>query len=199
MDRLYLVAGVALALFGFGCDGGGEAESDSEKPGRVNAVQADEEEEAAEPEAFCDQYRKPSEAPAFEFPELAGEPPSMGNGWVWVNVWATWCKPCIEEMPRLVEWEEDLADAGLSDLVLLSVDDERKKVERFREDHPVTPESLMIENPDAAPSWIESLGLGAGAPLPVHIFVDPKNRVRCLRAGGVGADDLPAVERVLAS
>lgn len=198
MDRLYLVAGVALALVGFGCDGGGEADPDPEKQGRVNAVQA-EEEKAPEPAAFCDQYRKPSEAPSFEFPELAGEPPSMGEGWVWVNVWATWCKPCIEEMPRLVEWREDLADAGLSELLLISVDDQQKKIEKFREDHPETPESLRIANPDAAPEWIESLGLGASAPLPVHIFVDPDNRVRCLRAGGIGEDDYGAVERVLGS
>lgn len=40
---------------------------------------------------------------------------------VLLNVWATWCAPCIEEMPALQRLHEQLAPRGLS-VVAVSVD-----------------------------------------------------------------------------
>lgn len=203
MDRLYLVA-VAVGLVGLvgtglGCDeGGSDAEAESKSSSsRVNAVQADESEEGDPPEAFCDKYFDGSDAQTFEYPELRDEPPASADGWKWVNVWATWCKPCIEEMPRLVEWREELDEEGLRELVLISVDESREKIETFREKHPETPSSLLITEPKAVKPWVESLGLSPQAPLPVHVFVDPEDRIRCLRAGGVGKDEYESVERLI--
>ena len=31
-----------------------------------------------------------------------------------VNLWATWCAPCLRELPELLELEADLADRGFS-------------------------------------------------------------------------------------
>lgn len=39
-----------------------------------------------------------------------------------VNLWATWCAPCREELPALLEMRRDLAPQGVR-LVLVSVDD----------------------------------------------------------------------------
>ena len=33
-----------------------------------------------------------------------------GDKAVLVNVWATWCKPCIEEFPMIVDLEKDLSE-----------------------------------------------------------------------------------------
>lgn len=41
---------------------------------------------------------------------------------VLVNVWATWCKPCLDEMPGLVRLRSEYPRADL-DLVLISADD----------------------------------------------------------------------------
>jgi len=191
----FLLVGLTAAT---GCDRE-EATADSpESPrGRVNAVQAKQEEEAPPPDAFCDKHFAAADADPFEFAELTGDPPPPADQWRWVNIWATWCKPCIEEMPYLVDWRDKLADRGLSDLVLVSVDESREVVEEFRNDHPETPESLLISEPDAVKPWIDELGLHREAPLPVHVFVDPDGRVRCLRAGGVGEDEYAAVERLV--
>lgn len=40
-----------------------------------------------------------------------------------VNLWATWCKPCVEEFPHLVKLQQTYASRGL-DLVFVSVDDD---------------------------------------------------------------------------
>jgi len=38
-----------------------------------------------------------------------------------VNVWSTWCEPCVEEMPQLVRTAGEYEDRGLG-LVLISAD-----------------------------------------------------------------------------
>ncbi len=36
-----------------------------------------------------------------------------GQRWVFINYWATWCKPCIEEIPQLNEFAATHADKVL--------------------------------------------------------------------------------------
>lgn len=48
-----------------------------------------------------------------------------------INLWATWCIPCIEEMPHLVEMQEKYRDQGL-EIIGLDVDPETKQeIETF--------------------------------------------------------------------
>jgi len=39
-----------------------------------------------------------------------------------VNFWATWCRPCLEEIPALIRLEQELAEQGFQ-LVAVSLDD----------------------------------------------------------------------------
>lgn len=40
---------------------------------------------------------------------------------VMVNLWATWCKPCVEEFPELLKARNEMKDDGV-ELVLISLD-----------------------------------------------------------------------------
>jgi peroxiredoxin len=56
---------------------------------------------------------------------------------VMVNFWATWCPPCLEEMPAMERLYRKRKDAGFT-LVAVSVDADPKKVGPFVAEHKLT-------------------------------------------------------------
>lgn len=106
--------------------------------------------------------------PAWRLPDLSGTPvgPADHAGdWVVVNYWATWCKPCLEEMPDL----NALAAAG-GQLVVLgvawedtSVENLKRFLEKVSVDYPV----LRVD-PFEPPAAME-----APRVLPTTVVYDP--------------------------
>ena len=50
-----------------------------------------------------------------------------------LNLWATWCKPCIAEMPVLVKMQDDYRDKGFEILGLNTDDEEVELINKFSE------------------------------------------------------------------
>lgn len=63
----------------------------------------------------------------------------LGSKVILVNFWATWCDPCMKEMPKLNEMQKELGPRGLQ-VISITVDEAkdegevRKIVKRFRYD-----------------------------------------------------------------
>jgi len=193
MDRLQaLIVAFALA----GCDE--HADKGGDPPSRVNGAKTTVG-QAATTAAFCDVHATADKAALFHWPGLVEAPPVSSSGWRWINVWATWCNPCIEEMPRIQKWRSKLAASGRSiDLAFISVDESADDITAFRKLHPGTPASARIADSKTQEAWFAQLGLTGSPPIPIHIFVDSQNRIRCARAGGVRDQDFAVVERLLA-
>jgi peroxiredoxin len=62
-----------------------------------------------------------------------------------LNFWATWCPPCIEEMPSLVEMQRRLKDKGVT-VLAVSVDVDESAYRQFVKDHNVN--LLTVRDPD---------------------------------------------------
>jgi thiol-disulfide isomerase/thioredoxin len=85
--------------------------------------------------------REPEPAPYFNLTSLDGDSVSLSDydgEWVLVNFWATWCPPCIAEMPYL----QSLADRGLNVLGVNMVEPP-EDVRLFTELHGITFPILM--------------------------------------------------------
>jgi thiol-disulfide isomerase/thioredoxin len=165
-------------------------------PSRVVAVKAAKDESTA---ALCDVQHGPSTAPQFSLPAVEETGVVVPKGTPrWVNVWATWCPPCVEELGLLSKFAAGRTGAGKPlGLTLISVDASREAIERFALAHPEANPSLRARDPNAIEAWLPSVGLDAGATLPIHLFVDAEGRVRCARTGSIRETDLPRIEKLL--
>jgi peroxiredoxin len=100
-----LVAVAALAVAG--CGGGAEEETD----GTTEDVSADVAETLEGVGTAEGDY-----PPAFTLPDLGGNDVTLADfegSVVVLDLWATWCPPCRQEIPFLVSLYEELKDQGL--------------------------------------------------------------------------------------
>ena len=192
MDRLPALIAVALAASACSKD------EHAPQPPRVEGAQVQGRKDAST-EAFCDRHIADESGPVLTLPPLAGPPLTGAQGhWRWLNVWATWCKPCVEEMPRLARWREKLVAAGRPvDLAFVSVDESNADVAAFRKLHPEMPDSARLADSNKQGPWFTTLGLDAASPIPIHVFASPSGHIRCVRAGSVSDRDYAAIESLL--
>jgi peroxiredoxin len=119
-----------------------------------------------------------SEAPAYAAVSLAGDTvrlEDLRGRVVLLNVWATWCTPCIREMPALERLHQAHDEEGLS-VVAVSVDASTPglgamDVQRFVEDLGVTFTILLDPGGE-----IENRFRVTG--LPMTYIIDREGRIR---------------------
>jgi peroxiredoxin len=97
-----------------------------------------------------------------------------------INFWATWCPPCLEEMPGFIELQETYASRGFQ--VLGIAIDELQAVKSFRDTLGVN-YPILIGDSDAI-ALSSNLGNHFGA-LPYSLLVDRDGRIRYIRPGAL--------------
>jgi len=113
---------------------------------------------------------------------------------VLVNFWATWCRPCLKEMPELLDLEKKYAARGF-ELLAVSLDDpaDRETVVRpflarwFPDLH-----SLIRSSPDMD-SMVSVLDPAWNEVLPTSYVLDGTGKVRARLQGGKPVAEFEAV------
>lgn len=101
-----------------------------------------------------------------------------GKGLV-VNLWATWCAPCVAEMPALQALAKDVAKDGILVLPLSSDIGGEAAVKKFYAAHGITALPVMLD-----PKGVTARAWGARG-LPTTLIIDRKGREQGRLEGAV--------------
>lgn len=190
-----------VGLLAVGCKGG--------EPEKPKAPVVDEAARTAKIEAamnqaaidFCDK-NWPGEGEGVRSfgagPKVKGPAAEAKLGsWRWVNFWATWCAPCLEEMPLLGRWRDTLAREGVPfELELWSVDEDEAKL-RARVQSGLPAKTVWVDGPESLAAFLGEAGMDPDSMLPVQMLVDPKGNLRCVRIGSISENDWGTVRRLI--
>ncbi len=126
-------------------------------------------------------------APDISMTDLTGKQFKLSDyrgKWVVVNHWATWCPPCLEEIPELTLFHEGHKD---KDAVVIGINMEEiaaAKLSRFVDEHfmtfPVIPNGFDVQ------------AIGSIQGLPTTFIIDPTGKPVARRTGGVTAEEIEA-------
>ena len=104
-----------------------------------------------------------------------------------INFWATWCPPCVREMPAIDRFARDVAGRGWRVLGLAA--DNREPVREFLAQRPVS--YLIALTGFAGIELSKSLGNAAGG-LPFTLLIGQDGRVRQQHSGEINHEQLTA-------
>jgi len=126
--------------------------------------------------------REGDPVPPLQLPDLDGRPVSLPGAWagkpLLVNVWATWCAPCLHELPELQRFAEAQGADGVQ-VVGVALDD-AALVRDFLQRVPVR-YPILIDAPGRADAGVR-LGNPKGV-LPYSVLIGADGRVLRRRVG----------------
>lgn len=107
---------------------------------------------------------------------------------VLLNFWATWCGPCLKEMPDLDRLNASL-DHRQAVVIGIAADgpaEVRAFLGKVKVQYP-----LLVGEPDAVFAWTAQMG-NRSLGLPFSVLVDGRGQVRWTRSGAVTAEEVRA-------
>jgi len=105
-----------------------------------------------------------------------------------LNFWATWCPPCVEEIPSLERLRALREDQGLL-VVTVDVGEAPEEVRAFLEDKPVSFPVLLDEEAEAFRAW-------SAYAFPTTFILDAEHRLRYSVFGAFAWDGAEVLEVV---
>ncbi len=94
-----------------------------------------------------------------------------------VNFWATWCKPCVEELPAFQKLHEIYKDKNV-EVILVSLDFKKQVESRlipFIKENNVNPKVFLMVDPDQN-TWIPKVSSEWSGAIPATIIYNKNNR-----------------------
>ena len=135
-------------------------------------------------------YRNKAE-PAFSLADLAGKTHSLSDyrgKVVLVNFWASWCPPCIHEMPELQKLKRHFADRPF-EVLTINVAEQKHKVSQFSRSIKLDLPVLLDVSSRTYNRWNVDM-------LPTSFLVDVHGQIRYRVRGNPGWDDTDTLSAI---
>lgn len=174
---------VAMALLMAGCDAQRTTEAEAPPTPRAQATPAAVPAPAASPKTASD-----ADFPSLRIATVDGGTFDLAaerGRWVVVNYWATWCSPCLKEMPELSALDAMREDVRVIGLAFEEIDADA--MADFLKAHPVTYPIAMVDVYDPPAAFDVPRGL------PTTHLIAPDGRIAKSISGPVTAADIEAV------
>jgi thiol-disulfide isomerase/thioredoxin len=133
----------------------------------------------------------PIEAPALALPDLEGVPHHLDDyrgRVVLVNFWATWCLPCLREMPGIKRLQEVMAGRPFQ-VLAVNVEESERRIRGFKERLDLDFVMLRDGSGRAFRTWKVRV-------FPTSYLIDPQGRIRFAAVGPIEWDSEEAVQAV---
>ena len=112
-----------------------------------------------------------------------------GHGMV-INLWATWCAPCVAEMPALAALSKALAPDDIAVLPLSSDHGGARVVESFYQQHGIAGLPVLLDPRSAAAHAFGVQGI------PTSVIIDKQGRARARLEGAADWSTPTAIQTV---
>lgn len=124
----------------------------------------------------------PDMAPSWQLETLDGEKVTLADykgKTVVLNFWATWCKPCLMEIPEFVKFSESHPDIPV---LGVAVDGTLPKLKRFQKKHGISYPILKADSKIQKEYQVSSL--------PMTVIIGPDGEVKDVHVGIMMAKQL---------
>ncbi|HRJ30987.1 MAG TPA: TlpA disulfide reductase family protein [Cyclobacteriaceae bacterium] len=103
---------------------------------------------------------------------------------IFINFWATWCKPCLAEMPSIEKAQSILEEKNI--IFLLASNEELTRIQNFKNKSSLKFNYVQVQN-------MEALNIQA---LPTTFIIDPKGELIFSEAGYRNWEDPKNIELI---
>lgn len=115
--------------------------------------------------------------PVYDFDELQPLLHKQDNNTYIINFWATWCKPCIKELPYFEKINSDYNQQGVH-VILVSLDFPEKlesHVQPFIEKHQLKSQVVLLDDVDSN-TWIPKVSESWSGAIPATLIYNRTQR-----------------------
>ncbi len=119
-----------------------------------------------------------------KFEDLQKQINNVSDTTLVVHFWATWCKPCIEELPNYEKLSQEFAKKKVR-FLMVSMDftkDLKDKVEPFITKNKINSEVVLLDEPDYN-AWIDEIDKDWSGTIPATLMVNLTMRKRIFFEG----------------
>ena len=111
-----------------------------------------------------------------------------------LNFWATWCKPCVEELPAFIQLEQEFANQKVR-FVYISLDFKREldtSLKNFILRKQFKSSVALLDEPDYN-AWIDKVDPSWQGAIPATLVLDRKNGRRTFHEGELNYESLKSI------